>query len=223
MEHMMATSYQTTVTRHGTTAMGGNARSQSRQKLRRRAGIALVAVALIVGGVLLTCGLRARRHARLLASLKLAAVDQDRAQLTEAVTSGRITRDEGRAIMRDAWMERQQKQMDEYFALPPGGERNQMLDKLIDDREARRRDRESRRAQNPPGNPPGPWAGGPGNSGTGGAGGSPGAGGPPGAGNGGAPNPTVRAQRIESIPPAMRAQFQQFRYDMNQRVASRGM
>ncbi|MDB5354148.1 MAG: hypothetical protein JWN24_601 [Phycisphaerales bacterium] len=209
----MTTSYQTAVTRHGATARGGSARSQSRQNLRQRAGMALVAIAVIIGGVLLARVIRARHHAQLLASLKLVAVKQDRAQLTEAVNSGRITRDEGRALMRDVWAERQQKQMDEYFALPPGDERNRMLDKLIDDREARRKERDARRAaQGPPGNPPGPWAGGPGS-----------AGGPPGTGNGGGPNAAARATRMESIPPASRAQFQQFRYDMNQRLAARGM
>ncbi|MDB5299602.1 MAG: hypothetical protein JWO87_1265 [Phycisphaerales bacterium] len=201
-------SYQAAAIRKGA-AKAGNARAEWRQNFRRRARTVLVAISLIVGGLLLARGIRARHHAQLLASLKIAAANQDRAQLTEAMNNGRITRDEGRALMRDVWVDRQQKQMDEYFALPPGDARNQVMDKLIDDREARRKEMEARRAAlGPAGAPPRPMPGGPSAAGPQGPGG---------------PNAAARATRIESIPPASRAQWQQFRYDMNQRLAARGM
>jgi hypothetical protein len=194
--------YQTATPRRSASARVAAPKKVSRENLRRRAGIALLCLAVVFAGVLMVRGIRAHRHAQLVAALKSAVMDQDRESLQAAVSAGTISKDEGRSLMREAWASRQQKQMDEYFALPPGPARTQAMDKLID--EARRKEREARRlAQGAPTNPGGP-------------------GGPPGAGAGGS-DPTSRAVRAESIPPASRAQRQQFRYDMNQQLAARGM
>lgn len=196
--------YQTATPRRSASARVGAPKKVSRENLRRRAGMALLCLAVVFAGVLMVRGIRAHRHAQLVAALKSAAMNQDRESLQAAVSAGTISKDEGRSLMRDAWASRQQKQMDDYFALPPGPARAQAMDKLIDEREARRKEREARRlAQGAPTNPGGP-------------------GGPPGAGAGG-PDPASRAVRAESIPPASRAQRQQFRYDMNQQLAARGM
>jgi hypothetical protein len=214
--------YQTATPRRSASARVADPKKASRENLRRRAGMALLGLAVVFAGVLMVRGIRAHRHAQLVAALKSAAMNQDRESLQAAVSAGTISKDEGRSLMRDAWASRQQKQMDDYFALPPGPARAQAMDKLIDEREARRKEREARQlAQGAPTNPGGP-GGGAGPAGAGNGGGPSGAGGPPGTGAGG-PDPASRAVRAESIPPASRAQRQQFRYDMNQQLAARGM
>ncbi|HWE96701.1 MAG TPA: hypothetical protein VG269_22260 [Tepidisphaeraceae bacterium] len=193
--------YQTAATRSRASTGGSGPKKASHEKLRRWAGMTLLGLAVVIAGVLMVRGIRAHRHAQLVAALKSAAMNQDREPLQAAMSAGTISKDEGRSLMRDAWASRQQKQMDDYFALPPGPARTQAMDKLIEEREARRKEREARRlAQGAPADSSGPGGAGP-----------------------GGPNPASRAARVESVPPASRAQRQQFRYDMNQQLAARGM
>ena len=178
---------------------------------------AIAAVLLLVAGLVAgtVIAVRSHRHHQLVAQLK-----QDPASLRQAVQSGQITREEARGIGRDMFAARMQKQLDGYFALPAGKARQQYLDKAIDEMEARRKQREARRppqagrpAPAPPaGRPPGPGAG---PSGTNAAG--------PNGGAAGATGANARSARAESVPPERRAQFQQFRLDMRQRMQTRGI
>lgn len=120
---------------------------------------------------------------------------------------------------RGEWMQHAQERMDEFFALP-AQERQARLDQMIDHMAQRQRER----AQNPnAANNRGP-----GNGPPGGPGGGPGAG-PGGRGRGGWANMTEaqreqRAkQRLDRTTPKMRAQRNEFRRQLTQRLEERGL
>lgn len=167
-------------------------------QVRRAAAMAAMLILLLLTLIL---GWRTHQHHRLLAKL---AQDRNPRQLFAAMQDGRITRDEAISIIRQSPRAQDRtRRIEDYFALPPGSARRQYLDKLIDGIAARRKQLEAKG--------PGPPA--PSGSALASAG--------PGTGR---MNPSSsRAAWFESVPPQQRAEFQQFRYDINQRMQQRGV
>lgn len=167
-------------------------------KLVFRAGGGALVVLLLVG---LVHGWGVHRaNQRRLALLAQLGQEQNPAKLREAVRSGQITRQDARQV----FASRMQNRLEEYFRLPPGPKRVQYLDKQIDEFQARRAQFEARRQQRSS-------AQGPRNNNA------------AGTGNGPPPAANSRAARMESVPPENRAQMQQFRYDMSQRMQQRNI
>jgi hypothetical protein len=161
--------------------------------VKRAAGGALVVI-LIAG---LVHGWRIHReNQRRLALIAQLQKEQNPAKLREMIHSGQITRQDARQV----FASRTQKRLEDYFKLPPGSKRVQYLDKQIDDFQARRAQFEARR-QLASARPPRDNA----------------------TGNGPPPGANNRAARMESIPPENRAEMQQFRYDMQQRMQQRNI
>jgi hypothetical protein len=140
-----------------------------------------------------------RANQRRLALLAQLQQEQNPAKLREAIRAGQITRQDARQV----FASRMQQRLQEYFKLPPGPQRMQYLDKQIDEFQARRAQFEARRQQRSS-------AQGPRNNAAA-------------AGNGTPPAGNSRAARMESVPPENRAQMQQFRYDMSQRMQQRSI
>jgi uncharacterized membrane protein YgcG len=107
---------------------------------------AALLVVLIAGGATwaIRIHLKANQKAETLASLT-----KDPRQMFQAVRDGKIDREEARDAMEKAWEERQNKQMDEYFAMKTQADRDKYLDKMIDEMEARRKEWERRAATQP--------------------------------------------------------------------------
>jgi hypothetical protein len=151
-------------------------------------------------GVLLVCvllwGLHAHHRRVVVASL-----GADPRKIAEAARAGTISQQERDAAMQAAFRERRAERMrqrDEelqiYFALPPGAPRQQRLDKAIDQLQARMKEFQAAMRTRPA--PP--------------AGNAP-------------PTSNDRLRRRESTPPAQRAQWAQFRADMQSRMQQRGI
>lgn len=140
-----------------------------------------------------------RANQRRLALLAQLQQEQNPAKLREAIRAGQITRQDARQV----FASRTQQRLQDYFRLPPGPKRVQYLDKQIDDFQARRAQFEARRQQRSS-------AQGPRNNAAA-------------TGNGPPPASNSRAARMESVPPENRAQMQQFRYDMSQRMQQRSI
>jgi hypothetical protein len=79
----------------------------------------------------------------------IASLQEDPRKLWEAERNGQITREERDQAMDTAREQREDKQMDEFFALKTPAERNKYLDKMLDEGEARRRDWQQRAATQP--------------------------------------------------------------------------
>lgn len=159
----------------------------------RRAAAGLVIVLLLAG---LVIGWRTHRENRRRRDLlALLQKEQNMAKLRDAVRSGQITRQDARQV----FASRARQRLEEYFKLPPGPKRTSYLDKQIDTFQARRAQIDARRQQFALAR----------------------------ASSGPAPTaqtpPASRAARMESIPPENRAQMQQFRYDMRQRMQQRNI
>lgn len=157
-----------------------------------------IACALLV--CLLLWGLHAHHRRVVVASL-----GNDPRQIAQAAQAGVITQQERESAMQAAFRERRaerfrqrEQELQGYFALPPGPQRQRMLDKAIDQFQARRKEFEAA-MKNRPAPPPGDAAG--------------------------ATPPTSndRLRRRESTPPAQRAQWAQFRADMQARMQQRGI
>lgn len=135
-----------------------------------------------------------RENQRRIALIALLQKEQNPAKVREAIRSGQINRQDARQV----FASRTQKRLEDYFRLPPGPKRVQYLDKQIDDFQARRAQFEARRPQIASAQASAV---------------APGT--PSGMNN--------RAARMESVPPENRAQMQQFRYDMRQRMQQRNI
>ena len=156
-----------------------------------------VSVVLLIGGSV-TWALWPKDRQKLVAEL-----GGDRDKIREAVDSGKITRDEARDAMRQRWEAEQTKRVNDFFALPPGKERDKYLDRVIDEMEARRRDWEQRRSTTQPTTRPMP--------------------------DGPATRPTDaqrargRAERGDRTPPDQRAKRAEFMSAMMKRMQQRGI
>lgn len=108
-------------------------------------GTALVIV-LIVGGA--TWAIVARHNANARANEKaavLASLQNNPRDMRKAIESGQVTRED----MQQMWEERENKQMDAYFAISTQADRNKYLDKLIDEEQARQKERQQRASTRP--------------------------------------------------------------------------
>jgi uncharacterized membrane protein YgcG len=121
--------------------------SKSRGPWPRRIRIisAAMAFVLIAGGATwaIRAHLKANEKAAVIASIK------DPREMRKAVEAGKISREDAWEAMQQAREERENKQMDEYFALKTQKDREKYLDKMIDDMEARRKEWERRAATQP--------------------------------------------------------------------------
>ena len=163
-----------------------------------RAAAGALVVMLIVG---LVQGWRVHReNQRRLALIAQLQKEQNPTKVREAIRSGQLTRQDARQV----FASRMQSRLEDYFRLPPGPKRVHYLDKQIDDIQARRAQIEARRQQRASAQASRANAA-------------------AGAGNGPPPGPNSRAARMESVPPENRAEMQQFRYDMQQRMQQRNI
>jgi len=168
----------------------------------------VLGVLLVIIGVTTAAIWAYRSHAKtkLIAEIKT-NIDFQKAR--EAVDSGTISRDEMREVMRGAFEERMDKQLDLYFALPIGPERQAFLDTQIDEMQQRMKERAARAPSQPATRPWGP---------------------PP--GQAGATSRPARdpaqqiarmRSRMENGTPARQALRAQFIQEMRARMAARGI
>ena len=106
---------------------------------------AALAIVLVVGGA--TWAIRAKMQANNKAKL-LASIQNPR-DAREAVEAGTVKREEVWEAMQKQWEERENKQMDAFFAINTQADRNKYLDKLIDEEQARQKERERRASTRP--------------------------------------------------------------------------
>ena len=155
-------------------------------------------------GVLLVCALLwgVHSHHR---RVVVASLGADTRKIAEAARVGTISQQERDAAMQAAFRERRAERMRQrdqelqsYFALPPGAPRQQVLDKAIDQLQARMKEFKAAMKSRPA--PP-----------------------PGGSADNAPPTSNDRLRRRESTPPAQRAQWAQFRADMQSRMQQRGI
>jgi hypothetical protein len=107
-----------------------------------RYAIATAAVVLIVGGSVWAW--RARSHSKLLASIK-----DDPHKTIEAARAGKITEQERDAAVTGFVQNKVNATIDGYFALPEGKQRQDYLDKVIDEMQSKRKEIQAHAASRP--------------------------------------------------------------------------
>lgn len=170
-----------------------------RNKSKRTRVIAIVAgLALLLGGGV-TWALWPKNPRDIIAQL-----DNDPRKVWQAVEDGKISRDDAREAMRERFEAEETKRVDEFFALPPGPQRDKYLDQQIDEMQKRMREWQQRASTQPTSRPArdrdGPSS---------------------------RPSDVERqrrmAERDDRTPPAQRAKRVEFRAAMMKRMQERGI
>jgi hypothetical protein len=134
----------------------------------------------------------------------IAQLDNDPRKIRQAVEDGKITRDDARDAMRERFEAEETKRVDEFFALPPGPQRDKYLDQQIDEMQRRMREWQERASTQPTSRPARDRDG-------------------PSTRPSDAERQRRMAERDDRTPPAQRAKRVEFRAAMMKRMQERGI